>query len=111
MAPCRKIQSNYKHMRSHIQGDLSAGQLAKQVAPDWRWRILTFSKTSRIRTGFLTEQFWQTEMMRLRSSMSPFRSSFQGENMPTESIDCIFNDNEAVQYPIEFLNSIQTPDL
>ncbi|GFW77475.1 hypothetical protein TNCV_2498681 [Trichonephila clavipes] len=108
MAPCRKIQSNYKHMRSHIQGDLSAGQLANKLlqigdgkVPEdpsilchvvklstlltnfCPRRILTFSKTSRIRTGFLTEQFWQTEMMRLRSSMSPFRSSFQGENMPT----------------------------
>ncbi|GFR05261.1 hypothetical protein TNCT_547971 [Trichonephila clavata] len=29
--------------------------------------ILTFSKTSRIRTGFLTEQFWQAEMMWLSS--------------------------------------------
>ncbi|GFW82547.1 ATP-dependent DNA helicase [Trichonephila clavipes] len=28
-----------------------------------------------------------------------------------KSIDCILNDDEEVQYPIEFLNSIQTPDL
>ncbi|GFY60439.1 ATP-dependent DNA helicase [Trichonephila inaurata madagascariensis] len=28
-----------------------------------------------------------------------------------KSIDCILNDDEAIQYPIEFLNSIQTPDL
>ncbi|GFR15990.1 ATP-dependent DNA helicase [Trichonephila clavata] len=27
-----------------------------------------------------------------------------------KSIDCIFNDDEAVLYPLEFLNSIQTPD-
>ncbi|GFY74590.1 ATP-dependent DNA helicase [Trichonephila inaurata madagascariensis] len=86
------------NMRSHIQGDLSAGQFANKLlqigdgkaledpstgliimpcgqivnSPDellstnTRY-ILTFSKTSRIRTGFLTEQFWQAEMMWLRS--------------------------------------------
>ncbi|GFY58241.1 ATP-dependent DNA helicase [Trichonephila inaurata madagascariensis] len=31
--------------------------------------------------------------------------------VPPLSIDCILNDDEAVQYPIQFLNSIQTPDL
>ncbi|GFY61492.1 hypothetical protein TNIN_304241 [Trichonephila inaurata madagascariensis] len=98
-------------MQSHIQGDLSAGQFANKLlqigygkvpedpstgliimpwgqivnSPDELLCprcILTFNKTSRIRTGFLTEQFWQAEMMWLRSSMSPFRSSFQGKNMP-----------------------------
>ncbi|GFR02470.1 uncharacterized protein TNCT_385791 [Trichonephila clavata] len=34
-----------------------------------------------------------------------------GQDYAYKSIDCILNDNEAVQYPIEFLNSIQTPDL
>ncbi|GFW72347.1 ATP-dependent DNA helicase [Trichonephila clavipes] len=72
--------------------------------------ILTFRNTSRIRTGFLTEQFWQAEMMWLRSSMSPFRSSFPRQEYAYKSIDCILNDNEAVQYPIEFLNFIQNPD-
>ncbi|GFR19169.1 hypothetical protein TNCT_628011 [Trichonephila clavata] len=47
------------------------------------WCILKFSKTSRIMIGFLKEQFWLEEMMWLRSSMSTFRSSFQGKNMPT----------------------------
>ncbi|GFY57563.1 hypothetical protein TNIN_173681 [Trichonephila inaurata madagascariensis] len=64
-----------------------------------------------IRTGFLTEKFWQAEMMWLRSSMSPFRSSFPVQEYAYKSIDCILNDDEAVQYPIEFLNFIQTPDL
>ncbi|GFQ67642.1 hypothetical protein TNCT_354511 [Trichonephila clavata] len=98
-------------MRSHIQSDLSAGQFANKLPQIGDGKvpedpstasslchvvklstlltnfcprcILTFSKTSRIRTGFLTEQFWQAEMMWLRSSISPFRSSFQGKNMPT----------------------------
>ncbi|GFW79937.1 ATP-dependent DNA helicase [Trichonephila clavipes] len=34
-----------------------------------------------------------------------------GQEYAYKSIDCILNDDEAVQYPIEFLNSIQTPDL
>ncbi|GFT69120.1 ATP-dependent DNA helicase [Trichonephila clavipes] len=100
--------------RSHIQGDLFAGQFTNKLiqigdgkvpddpstgliimpcgqifnSPDEpRCKILmcilTFSKTSRIRTGFLTEKFWQAEMMWLRSSMSPFRGSFQGKNVST----------------------------
>ncbi|GFV21139.1 ATP-dependent DNA helicase [Trichonephila clavipes] len=99
------------NMRSHIQGDLSAGQFANKLlqigdskvpedpstgliikpcgqivnSPD---ELLSkvypnIQQTSRIRTGFLTEQFWRAEMMWLRRSMSPFRSSFQGKNMPT----------------------------
>ncbi|GFS55611.1 hypothetical protein TNIN_210191 [Trichonephila inaurata madagascariensis] len=98
-------------MRSHIQDDLSAGNLQTscsrlemvkflkilQQASSLCYVvklstlltnfcprcILTFSKTSRIETGFLPEQFCQTEMMWLRSLMSPFRSSFQGKNVPT----------------------------
>ncbi|GFX01417.1 ATP-dependent DNA helicase [Trichonephila clavipes] len=34
-----------------------------------------------------------------------------GQEYAYKSIDCILNDEEAVQYPIEFLNSIQTHDL
>ncbi|GFY56210.1 ATP-dependent DNA helicase [Trichonephila inaurata madagascariensis] len=34
-----------------------------------------------------------------------------GQEYAYKSIDCILNDDEAVQYSIEFLNSIQTSDL
>ncbi|GFQ75517.1 ATP-dependent DNA helicase [Trichonephila clavata] len=75
------------NMRSHIQSDLFAGQFANKLlqigdckVPEQASSlyvtkvstlltnfcprfILTFSKTSRIRTGFLTEQFWQAKMM------------------------------------------------
>ncbi|GFY48164.1 ATP-dependent DNA helicase [Trichonephila inaurata madagascariensis] len=34
-----------------------------------------------------------------------------GQEYAYKSIDCILNDVEAVQYPLEFLNSIHTPDL
>ncbi|GFY74538.1 transcription factor GATA-6 [Trichonephila inaurata madagascariensis] len=34
-----------------------------------------------------------------------------GQEYAYKSIDCILNDNKTVQYPNEFLNSIQTPDL
>ncbi|GFS32421.1 ATP-dependent DNA helicase [Trichonephila inaurata madagascariensis] len=34
-----------------------------------------------------------------------------GQEYAYKSIDCILNDDEAVQYPIEFMNFIQTPDL
>ncbi|GFQ78143.1 ATP-dependent DNA helicase [Trichonephila clavata] len=34
-----------------------------------------------------------------------------GQEYAYKSIDCILNVDEAVQYPIEFLNPIQTPDL
>ncbi|GFV42402.1 ATP-dependent DNA helicase [Trichonephila clavipes] len=34
-----------------------------------------------------------------------------GQEYAYKSTDCILNNDEAVQYPIEFLNSLQTPDL
>ncbi|GFR03522.1 hypothetical protein TNCT_119131 [Trichonephila clavata] len=39
------------------------------------------------------------------------QKQFPGQEYAYKSTDCILNDDEAVQYPIEFLNSIQTPDL
>ncbi|GFY76157.1 ATP-dependent DNA helicase [Trichonephila inaurata madagascariensis] len=39
------------------------------------------------------------------------KKQLPGQEYAYKSIDCILNDDEAVQYPIEFLNSIQTPDL
>ncbi|GFQ68149.1 ATP-dependent DNA helicase [Trichonephila clavata] len=39
------------------------------------------------------------------------QKQLSGQEYAYKSIDCILNDEEAVQYPIEFLNSIQTPDL
>ncbi|GFY42192.1 ATP-dependent DNA helicase [Trichonephila inaurata madagascariensis] len=39
------------------------------------------------------------------------QKQLQEQEFAYKSIDCILNDDEAVQYPIEFLNIIQTPDL
>ncbi|GFS46450.1 ATP-dependent DNA helicase [Trichonephila inaurata madagascariensis] len=39
------------------------------------------------------------------------KKQLPGQEYAYKFIDCILNDDEAVQYPIEFLNSIQTPDL
>ncbi|GFQ67164.1 ATP-dependent DNA helicase [Trichonephila clavata] len=41
----------------------------------------------------------------------PIQKQLPGKEYAYKSIDCILNDDEAIQYPIEFLNSIQTPDL
>ncbi|GFX91718.1 ATP-dependent DNA helicase [Trichonephila clavipes] len=40
-----------------------------------------------------------------------FQKQLPGQEYKYKSIICIFNDDEAEQHPIEFLNSIQTPDL
>ncbi|GFY61696.1 ATP-dependent DNA helicase [Trichonephila inaurata madagascariensis] len=37
------------------------------------------------------------------------KKQLPGQEHAHKSIDCILNDDEVVQYPIEFLNSIQTP--
>ncbi|GFV79523.1 ATP-dependent DNA helicase [Trichonephila clavipes] len=41
----------------------------------------------------------------------PIQKQLLGQEYAYKSIDCILNDDEAVQHPIEFLNSIQTLDL
>ncbi|GFY58151.1 ATP-dependent DNA helicase [Trichonephila inaurata madagascariensis] len=72
--------------------------------------ILTFSKTSRIRTGFLNSILANRNDVVKKLNVT-IQKQLPGQEYAYKSIDCIFNDDEAVQYPIEFLNSVQTPDL
>ncbi|GFX12247.1 ATP-dependent DNA helicase [Trichonephila clavipes] len=74
------------NMRSHIQSDLSARQLA--------------NKASLASRNDVVEKLNVT-----------IQKQLPGQEYAYKSIDCILNGCEAVQYPIEFLNSIQTPDL
>ncbi|GFV98339.1 ATP-dependent DNA helicase [Trichonephila clavipes] len=45
------------------------------------------------------------------SRTGQLQKQLSGQEYAYGSIDCILNDDEAVQYPTEFLNCIQTPDL
>ncbi|GFY78394.1 ATP-dependent DNA helicase [Trichonephila inaurata madagascariensis] len=88
-------------MRSHIQGDLSAGQFANKL-----FQIGDGKVPENPSTGFIIMPCGQ-----IVNSPDELLSKLPGQEYAYKSIDCILNDDEAVQYPIEFLNSIQTPDL
>ncbi|GFT13537.1 ATP-dependent DNA helicase [Trichonephila clavipes] len=90
-------------MRSHIQGDLSAGQFANKFRQIGDGKVPEDPST-----GLIIMPCGQ-----IVNSPDELLSKKQlsGQEYAYKSIDCILNDDEAVQYPIEFLNSIQTPDL
>ncbi|GFY42284.1 ATP-dependent DNA helicase [Trichonephila inaurata madagascariensis] len=90
-------------MWPHIQGDLSAEQFANKLL-----QIGDGNVPEDPSTGLIIMPCGQ-----IVNSPDELLSKQQipGQEYTYKSIDCILNDDEAVQYPIEFLNSIQTPDL
>ncbi|GFR00152.1 ATP-dependent DNA helicase [Trichonephila clavata] len=126
-------------MRSHIQGDLSAGQFANKLlqigdgkAPEdpstcliiMPWGQIINSPDERLPKVYpnilqnFKDQHWLSHRAILASRNDvveklnvTIQKQLPGKEYAYKSIDCILNDDEAVQYPIEFLNSIQTPDL
>ncbi|GFS57206.1 ATP-dependent DNA helicase [Trichonephila inaurata madagascariensis] len=126
-------------MRSHIQGDLSAGQFANKLLQIGDGKVPEGPSTGliimpcdqivnspdellskvypNIQQNF-KDQDWLSHRAILASrndAVEKFNVTIQkqlpGQEYAYKSIDCILNDDKAVQYPIEFLNSIQTPDL
>ncbi|GFR33494.1 ATP-dependent DNA helicase [Trichonephila clavata] len=96
-------------MWSPIQGDLSAGQFAN--------KLLQFGDGPNIQQNF-KDQDWLYHRAILASRNDvveklnvTIQKQLPGQEYAYKSIDCILNDDEAVRYPIEFLNSIQTPHL
>ncbi|GFR24555.1 TBC1 domain family member 1 [Trichonephila clavata] len=126
-------------MRSHIQGDLSAGQFANKLLQIGDGKVpedpstgliimpcgqivnspdeLLFKVYPNIQQNF-KDQDWLSHRAILASRNYviqklnvTIQKQLPGQEYAYKSIDCILNDDEAVQYPIEFLNSIQTHDL
>ncbi|GFT45399.1 ATP-dependent DNA helicase [Trichonephila clavipes] len=127
------------NMRSHIQGDLSAGQFANKLLQVGDGKVPEDPSTGliimpcgqivnspdkllskvypNIKQNF-KDQDWLSHRAILASRNDvveklnvTIQKRLPGQKYAYEFIDCILNDDEAVQYPIEFLNSIQTPDL
>ncbi|GFT40170.1 ATP-dependent DNA helicase PIF1 [Trichonephila clavipes] len=101
------------NMRSHIQGLIivPCGQIVN--SPD----ELLSKVYPKIQQNF-KDQDWLSHRAILASRNDvvekinvTIQKQLPGQEYAYKSIDCILNDDEAVQYPIEFLNSIQTPDL
>ncbi|GFR28941.1 ATP-dependent DNA helicase [Trichonephila clavata] len=126
-------------MWSHIQDDLSAGQFASKlfqigdgkVPEDPSTDFITMlcgqivnspdellSKVfPNIQQNF-KDQNWLSprEILASRNDVVEklnvtIQKQLPGQEYAYKSIDCILNDDEAVQYPTEFLNSNQTPYL
>ncbi|GFY45928.1 ATP-dependent DNA helicase [Trichonephila inaurata madagascariensis] len=57
------------------------------------------------------EQDWLSHRAIPASRNDVVQKQLPRQEYAYKSIDCILNDDEAVLYPIEFFNSIQTPDL
>ncbi|GFW26081.1 ATP-dependent DNA helicase [Trichonephila clavipes] len=91
------------NMRSHIQGDLSAGQFANKLLQIGDGKVPEHPSTGLIimPCGQIVNS--PDELLS--------KKKLPGQEYAYKSIDCILNDDEAVQYPIEILNSIQTLDL
>ncbi|GFX44715.1 ATP-dependent DNA helicase [Trichonephila clavipes] len=126
-------------MRSHIQGDLSAEQFANKLLQIGDGKVpedpstgliimpcgqivnspdeLLYEVYPKIQQNF-KDQDWLSHRAILASRNDvvekinvTIQKQLPGQEYACKSIDCILNDDEAVQYPIEFLNSIQTSDL
>ncbi|GFQ94568.1 ATP-dependent DNA helicase [Trichonephila clavata] len=127
------------NMQSHIQGDLSAGQFANKLLqigdgkfpedPSTGLIIMQCSQIVHSPDEILSkvypniqqnfkdqDRFSHRVILARRNDVVEklnvtIQKQLPGQEYAYKSIDCIFNDDEAVQYPTEFLNSIQTPDL
>ncbi|GFV99733.1 ATP-dependent DNA helicase [Trichonephila clavipes] len=123
-------------MRSHIQDDLSAGQFANKLLQIGDGKVpstglicmpcgqivnssdeLLSKVYPNIQQNF-KDQDWLSHRAILASRNDvveklnvTIQKQLPGQEYAYKSIDCILNDDEAVRYPIELLNSIQTPDL
>ncbi|GFV68069.1 ATP-dependent DNA helicase [Trichonephila clavipes] len=126
------------NMRSHIQGDLSAGQFANKLLQIGDSKVTEDPSTGLIimPCGQIVnspdellpkvypnyqQNFKDQDKLSHRAILAirndvveklnvTIQKQLPGQEYAYRSIDCILNDDEAVQYPIEFLNSIQTPD-
>ncbi|GFW41456.1 ATP-dependent DNA helicase [Trichonephila clavipes] len=87
-------------MRSHIQGDLSAGQFANKLLQIGDGKVPEDPSIGLIimPCGQIVNS--TDELL--------FKKQLPGQEYAYKSIVCILNDDEAVQYPTEFLNSIHT---
>ncbi|GFQ66027.1 ATP-dependent DNA helicase [Trichonephila clavata] len=127
------------NMRSLTQGDLSAGQFANKLLQIGDGKVPEDPSTGliimpcgqivnspdellskvypNIQQNF-KDQDWFSHRAILASRNDvveklnvTIQKQLPEKEYAYKSIDCILNDDEAVQYPTEFLNSIQTPDL
>ncbi|GFV68058.1 ATP-dependent DNA helicase [Trichonephila clavipes] len=127
------------NMRSHIQGGLSAGQFANKLLqigdgkvpedPSTGLIIMPCGQFVNSPDELLSKVFPNIQQNFKDQDKLPHRAilasrndvveklnvtiqkQLPGQEYAYKSIDCTLNDDEAVQYPIEFLNSIQSPDL
>ncbi|GFX95322.1 ATP-dependent DNA helicase [Trichonephila clavipes] len=127
------------NMRSHIHDDLSAGQFANKLLQIGDGKVPEDPTTGLIIIACgqivnspdellskvypnIQQNFKDKDWLAHRAILASRDDVIQKLNvtiqkqLPLEeytykSIDYIHNDDEVVQYPIEFLNSIQTPDL
>ncbi|GFX67232.1 ATP-dependent DNA helicase [Trichonephila clavipes] len=90
-------------MRSHIKSDLSAGLFANKLFQIGDGKVPEDPSTGLIITRCGQIVNFPDELLS--------KKRLPGQEYAYKSIDCILNDYEAVQYTIEFLNSIQTSDL
>ncbi|GFS58443.1 ATP-dependent DNA helicase [Trichonephila clavipes] len=126
------------NMWSYIQGDLYAGQFANKLSqigdgkvpegPSTYLIIMPCSQIVNSPDELLSKvypniqqnfkyQDWLSHRAILASRNHVFeklnitiQKQLPGQEYTYKSIECILNDDEAVQYTIEFLNSIQSPD-
>ncbi|GFW85774.1 ATP-dependent DNA helicase [Trichonephila clavipes] len=85
------------------QGDLSAGELANKLLQREDCKVPEDSSTCLIIMPY-------GEIVNSPDELLP-KKQLPGQEYAYKSIDYILNDDEVAQFPIEFLNSIQTPDL